>query len=59
MNKELASLIGDELIKIGNKFKTGTSQISEDPDGCEGFVFNRWIADMKWLGIAIPWNDFL
>lgn len=30
MNKELASLIGDELIKIGNKFKAGTSQISED-----------------------------
>ncbi len=30
MNKELASLIGDELIKIGNKFKAGTSQISEE-----------------------------
>ena len=30
MNKELSSLIGDELIKIGNKFKAGTSQISED-----------------------------
>ena len=26
----------------------------DDPDGCEGLVFNRWIADMKWLGIAIP-----
>lgn len=31
----------------------------DDPDGCEGFVFNRWIADMKWLGIAIPWDDFI
>ena len=31
----------------------------DDPDGCEGLVFNRWIADMKWLGIAIPWNDFI
>lgn len=31
----------------------------DDPDGCEGLVFNRWIADMKWLGIAIPWSDFL
>lgn len=30
MNKELASLIGDELIKIGNKFKAGTSEITED-----------------------------
>lgn len=31
----------------------------DDPDGCEGLVFNRWIADMKWLGIAIPWDDFI
>lgn len=31
----------------------------DDPDGCEGLIFNRWIADMKWLGIAIPWNEFL
>lgn len=31
----------------------------DDPDGCEGLVFNRWIADMKWLGIAIPWSDFI
>lgn len=31
----------------------------DDPDGAEGLVFNRWIADMKWLGIAIPWDDFI
>lgn len=31
----------------------------DDPDGCEGLVFNRWIGDMKWLGIAIPWDDFI
>jgi len=31
----------------------------DDPDGCEGLIFNRWIADMKWLGIAIPWSEFL
>ena len=31
----------------------------DDPDGCEGLVFNRWIGDMKWLGIAIPWDDFV
>ena len=30
-----------------------------DPDGAEGLVFNRWIADMKWLGIPIPWDEFL
>ena len=31
----------------------------DDPDGCEGLVFNRWINDMRWLGIAIPWEDFV
>lgn len=31
----------------------------DDPDGCEGMIFNRWIADMKWLGIAIDWESFL
>lgn len=31
----------------------------DDPDGAEGLTFNRWIADMKWLGIPIPWDDFI
>jgi hypothetical protein len=31
----------------------------DDPDGEEGLTFNRWIGDMKWLGIPIPWDDFL
>ena len=31
----------------------------DDPDGMEGLTFNRWIADMKWLGIPIPWDEFL
>ena len=31
----------------------------DDPDGLEGLTFNRWIADMKWVGIPIPWEDFL
>ena len=31
----------------------------DDADGYEGFVFNRWIADMKWFGIPIPWEEFL
>ncbi|MBP3201271.1 MAG: hypothetical protein J6M39_06450 [Lachnospiraceae bacterium] len=31
----------------------------DDPDGAEGLTFNRWIADMKWLGIPIPWEEFL
>lgn len=31
----------------------------DDPDAIEGTVFNRWIADMKWFGIPIPWEDFI
>lgn len=31
----------------------------DDPDGADGLIFNRWIADMKWLGIAIPWDEFI
>ena len=31
----------------------------DDPDGEEGLTFNRWIGDMKWLGIPIPWDDFI
>ena len=31
----------------------------DDIDGMDGLTFNRWIADMKWLGIPIPWYDFL
>lgn len=31
----------------------------DDPDGIDGLTFNRWIADMKWLGIPIPWSEFL
>lgn len=31
----------------------------DDPDGLEGLTFNRWIADMKWIGVAIPWYEFL
>lgn len=31
----------------------------DDPDGAEGLVFNRWIADMKWLGIPIDWSEFV
>ena len=31
----------------------------DDPDGMEGLTFNRWIADMKWVGIPIPWDEFI
>ena len=32
---------------------------SIDPDGAEGLMFNRWIADMKWLGEPIDWSEFI
>lgn len=31
----------------------------DDPDGAEGLIFNRWIADMKWLGIPIDWEELI
>lgn len=36
-----------------------TKDTLDDPDGCEGLIFNRWIADMKWIGIPIPWDEFI
>lgn len=30
MNQELANRLGDALIKVGNKIKAGTSEITED-----------------------------
>ena len=37
--------------------RAATSSI--DPDGAEGLMFNRWIADMKWLGEPIDWSEFI
>ena len=33
--------------------------VLDDPDGIEGLTFNRWIADMKWIGMPIPWEEFI
>ncbi len=33
--------------------------VIDDPDGYDGMVFNRWYADMCYLGIAIDWEDML
>lgn len=33
--------------------------VIDDPDGFEGMVFNRWYADMCFLGIAIDWDEML
>jgi hypothetical protein len=31
----------------------------DDPDAIEGLVFNRWVGDMKWLGVPIDWEEML
>ena len=31
----------------------------DDVDKDDGFLFNRWIADMYFAGTPIPWDDFI
>ena len=31
----------------------------DDIDKEDGFVFNRWVADMYFAGIPIPWDEFI
>lgn len=31
----------------------------DDPDACDGTVFNRWYSDMCHKGIAIDWEDMI
>lgn len=31
----------------------------DDPDQSNGFIFNRWVADMYLEGRAIEWDDFI
>ena len=31
----------------------------DDVDKSEGFIFNRWVADMYLEGRAIDWDDFI
>ncbi|MBQ9254642.1 MAG: hypothetical protein IJ180_07715 [Bacteroidales bacterium] len=33
--------------------------VIDDPDGYDGIVFNRWYADMSYIGIAIDWQEML
>lgn len=33
--------------------------VIDDKDGYDGIVFNRWYADMVFLGIPIEWDDML
>lgn len=33
--------------------------VIDDPDGYDGIVFNRWYADMCYMGIPIDWEEML
>ena len=33
--------------------------VIDDPDATDGLVFNRWYADMCYLGIAIDWDEMV
>ena len=33
--------------------------VIDDPDAQDGLVFNRWYADMCYMGIAIDWEEML
>lgn len=33
--------------------------VIDDVDAPEGLLFNRWYADMSYMGIAIDWEDML
>lgn len=36
-----------------------TKDYVDDLDQVDGFIFNRWVADMYLKGIGIDWNDFI
>lgn len=33
--------------------------VIDDPDAVDGLMFNRWYADMCYMGIAIDWEEML
>ena len=33
--------------------------VIDDPDAVDGLVFNRWYADMCYMGIAVDWEEML
>lgn len=33
--------------------------VIDDPDAPDGIVFNRWYADMCYMGIAVDWTEML
>lgn len=59
------------VINMGNNDYYGSSiedekhlalyvkDVIDDKDGYEGIVFNRWYADMVFLGIPIEWEEMI
>ena len=33
--------------------------VIDDPDGYDGQVFNRWLSDIKGMGIPVDWSQFV
>lgn len=33
--------------------------VIDDPDGYDGQIFYRWLADMEGMGISIDWEEFV
>lgn len=46
-------------IKDENKLALYVKDVIDDPDGYDGIVFNRWYADMCYMGIPIEWEEML
>lgn len=53
-NDFYGSSIGDD-----RQMSLYVKDVIDDIDGADGLVFNRWYADMSYLGIAIDWEDML
>ena len=48
-----SSIIDDKHLALYVK------DVIDDVDAPDGLVFNRWYADMSYMGIAINWEDML
>ena len=52
-----------EAVKTENRARFAIQYFREDyvddEDQADGFIFNRWYADMVRKGMPIEWNDLL
>lgn len=57
-NMYYADLFPDPLKDENACFKAAY-KVANDPDGYDGLIFNRWIADVNGKGISIDWEKFV